>query len=209
MTTIEELKRNVNAVKLELDEELKALKNVTDKIDKNKEAINGVREEQRDVFLAHKKELTTMEECVKQCQIQIGQHHERLNAFETHTRQQNGTLDKLADKIDDVGQEIHNIVTKVDAMDMSIANRINKVERNNISREGVRDKDDASREAELREREGVRDIATRADIERLRADWMSSRITFNWKIIGALGSLAFLFLLVLVSYAFHVFAFWP
>ena len=209
MTTIEELKRNVNAVKLELDEELKALKNVTDKIDKNKEAINGVREEQRDVFLAHKKELTTMEECVKQCQIQIGQHHERLNAFETHTRQQNGTLDKLADKIDDVGQEIHNIVTKVDAMDMSIANRINKVERNNISREGVRDKEDASREAELREREGVRDIATRADIERLRADWMSSRITFNWKIIGALGSLAFLFLLVLVSYAFHVFAFWP
>ena len=209
MTTIEELKRNVNAVKLELDEELKALKNVTDKIDKNKEAINGVREEQRDVFLAHKKELTTMEECVKQCQIQIGQHHERLNAFETHTRQQNGTLDKLADKIDDVGQEIHNIITKVDAMDMSIANRINKVERNNISREGVRDKEDASREAELREREGVRDIATRADIERLRADWMSSRITFNWKIIGALGSLAFLFLLVLVSYAFHVFAFWP
>ena len=209
MTTIEELKRNVNAVKLELDEELKALKNVTDKIDKNKEAINGVREEQRDVFLAHKKELTTMEECVKQCQIQIGQHHERLNAFETHTRQQNGTLDKLADKIDDVGQEIHNIVTKVDAMDMSIANRINKVERNNISREGVRDKEDASREAELRERGGVRDIATRADIERLRADWMSSRITFNWKIIGALGSLAFLFLLVLVSYAFHVFAFWP
>ena len=209
MTTIEELKRNVNAVKLELDEELKALKNVTDKIDKNKEAINGVREEQRDVFLAHKKELTTMEECVKQCQIQIGQHHERLNAFETHTRQQNGTLDKLADKIDDVGQEIHNIVTKVDAMDMSIANRINKVERNNISREGVLDKEDASREAELREREGVRDIATRADIERLRADWMSSRITFNWKIIGALGSLAFLFLLVLVSYAFHVFAFWP
>ena len=191
MTTIEELKRNVNAVKLELDEELKALKNVTDKIDKNKEAINGVREEQRDVFLAHKKELTTMEECVKQCQIQIGQHHERLNAFETHTRQQNGTLDKLADKIDDVGQEIHNIVTKVDAMDMSIANRINKVERNNISREGVRD------------------IATRADIERLRADWMSSRITFNWKIIGAVSSIAFLFLLVLVSYAFHVFAFWP
>ena len=184
MTTIEELKRNVNAVKLELDEELKALKNVTDKIDKNKEAINGVREEQRDVFLAHKKELTTMEECVKQCQIQIGQHHERLNAFETHTRQQNGTLDKLADKIDDVGQEIHNIVTKVDAMDMSIANRINKVERNNISREGVQDKEDASREAELREREGVRDkedasreaelrecegvrdLATRADIER-------------------------------------------
>ena len=209
MTTIEELKRNVNAVKLELDEELKALKNVADKIDKNKKAINGVREEQRDVFLAHKKELTTMEECVKQCQIQIGQHHERLNAFETHTRQQNGTLDKLADKIDDVGQEIHNIITKVDAMDMSIANRINKVERNNISREGVRDKEDASREAELREREGVRDIATRADIERLRADWMSSRITFNWKIIGALGSLAFLFLLVLVSYAFHVFAFWP
>ena len=209
MTTIEELKRNVNAVKLELDEELKALKNVTDKIDKNKEAINGVREEQRDVFLAHKKELTTMEECVKQCQIQIGQHHERLNAFETHTRQQNGTLDKLADKIDDVGQEIHNIVTKVDAMDMSIANRINKVERNNISREGVQDKEDASREAELREREGVRDLAMRADIERLRADWMSSRITFNWKIIGALGSLAFLFLLVLVSYAFHVFAFWP
>ena len=209
MTTIEELKRNVNAVKLELDEELKALKNVTDKIDKNKEAINGVREEQRDVFLAHKKELTTMEECVKQCQIQIGQHHERLNAFETHTRQQNGTLDKLADKIDDVGQEIHNIVTKVDAMDMSIANRINKVERNNISREGVRDKEDASREAELREREGVRDIATRADIERLRADWMSSRITFNWKIIGAVSSITFLFLLVLVSYAFHVFAFWP
>ena len=209
MTTIEELKINVNAVKLELDEELKALKNVTDKIDKNKEAINGVREEQRDVFLAHKKELTTMEECVKQCQIQIGQHHERLNAFETHTRQQNGTLDKLADKIDDVGQEIHNIVTKVDAMDMSIANRINKVERNNISREGVRDKEDASREAELREREGVRDIATRADIERLRADWMSSRITFNWKIIGAVSSIAFLFLLVLVSYAFHVFAFWP
>ena len=209
MTTIEELKRNVNAVKLELDEELKALKNVADKIDKNKKAINGVREEQRDVFLAHKKELTTMEECVKQCQIQIGQHHERLNAFETHTRQQNGTLDKLADKIDDVGQEIHNIITKVDAMDMSIANRINKVERNNISREGVRDKEDASREAELREREGVRDLATRADIERLRADWMSSRITFNWKIIGALGSLAFLFLLVLVSYAFHVFAFWP
>ena len=209
MTTIEELKRNVNAVKLELDEELKALKNVTDKIDKNKEAINGVREEQRDVFLAHKKELTTMEECVKQCQIQIGQHHERLNAFETHTRQQNGTLDKLADKIDDVGQEIHNIITKVDAMDMSIANRINKVERNNISREGVRDKEDASREAELREREGVRDIATRADIERLRADWMSSRITFNWKIIGAVSSITFLFLLVLVSYAFHVFAFWP
>ena len=209
MTTIEELKRNVNAVKLELDEELKALKNVTDKIDKNKEAINGVREEQRDVFLAHKKELTTMEECVKQCQIQIGQHHERLNAFETHTRQQNGTLDKLADKIDDVGQEIHNIITKVDAMDMSIANRINKVERNNISREGVRDKEDASREAELREREGVRDLATRADIERLRADWMSSRITFNWKIIGAVSSITFLFLLVLVSYAFHVFAFWP
>ena len=209
MTTIEELKRNINAVKLELDEELKALKNVTDKIDKNKEAINGVREEQRDVFLAHKKELTTMEECVKQCQIQIGQHHERLNAFETHTRQQNGTLDKLADKIDDVGQEIHNIVTKVDAMDMSIANRINKVERNNISREGVQDKEDASREAELREREGVRDIATRADIERLRADWMSSRITFNWKIIGAVSSITFLFLLVLVSYAFHVFAFWP
>jgi len=209
VTTIEELKRNVNAVKLELDEELKALKNVTDKIDKNKEAINGVREEQRDVFLAHKKELTTMEECVKQCQIQIGQHHERLNAFETHTRQQNGTLDKLADKIDDVGQEIHNIITKVDAMDMSIANRINKVERNNISREGVRDKEDASREAELREREGVRDIATRADIERLRADWMSSRITFNWKIIGAVSSITFLFLLVLVSYAFHVFAFWP
>ena len=209
MTTIEELKRNVNAVKLELDEELKALKNVADKIDKNKEAINGVREEQRDVFLAHKKELTTMEECVKQCQIQIGQHHERLNAFETHTRQQNGTLDKLADKIDDVGQEIHNIVTKVDAMDMSIANRINKVERNNISREGVRDKEDASREAELRECECARDLATRADIERLRADWMSSRITFNWKIIGAVSSIAFLFLLVLVSYAFHVFAFWP
>ena len=206
---MDELKRSVNAVKLELDEELKKINGVSAKLDKNLSLIDDVREEQKHVFTAHKQELDSMEECVKHCQIQIAQHDERLKAYETNSTRQNGNLDKLSDNIGDVAHSVNEIVKKVDAMDTSIANRMNEIERNGIKRESSADIDTRDREAAWVKSSDARTDADRTTaagaVDDLRSEWLRSRITFNWKLIGALGSLAFLFILVFISYSFHVF----
>jgi predicted nucleic acid-binding Zn-ribbon protein len=192
---MEDLKKDVRAVKTELDAELKKIDDVNSKLE-------SIRDEQKHVSLVHKEELSTMEDCVKQCQISIGQHNERLRAYEANSIRQNGILNKLDEKIDDLGTDIHGIVTKVDAMDLNIANRMNSIERNGIKRESAAEKARLASDAATR-------IATIEDIGELRAEFIKQNATdsstFHWKIIGALSSLAFLFILVFISYSFHVF----
>ena len=201
----------------------------------------------------HRKELDDMGTWVKTCQVSIGQHDERLRAYEENSKRQNGTLDKLSDDIESVAHGVNDIVKKVDAMDLSIANRENQIERNGIKRDNeadiaVRDRADA-REVHIREEVGVLK-ATVAEMRRLGAARMAEiervalksaaeheqcaidriakareesgdeiaalRVEFikqhseaqsnlQWKIIAALSSLAFLFILVFISYSFHVF----
>jgi chromosome segregation ATPase len=201
----------------------------------------------------HRKELTTMEECTKQCQISIGQHDERLRAYEENSKRQNGTLDKLSEDIDSVAHGVNDIVKKVDAMDTSIANRVNEIERNGIKR-------DATSDIAVRERADTREVHIRAEVDNLTKEIAevkrlggarmaeierialksaaeheqcaidriaaareesgdeiaALRVEFikqqseamsniQWKIIAALSSLAFLFILVFISYSFHVF----
>ena len=135
----------------------------------------------------HRTEITNIEGDLKDCQITVGQHDERLRAYEANSIRQNGTLEKLDCKIDDVSDTVHEIIKKVDAMSLSIANRMNQIERNGIKR----DTDD---QITVMEREAARD-----------KKYLKDRITFDWKLIGALSSLALLFILVFISYSFHVF----
>ena len=199
---MEDLKKDVKAVKTELDAELKKINGVNSSLEKNRVLIESIRDEQKHISLVHKEELRTMETCVKQCQISIGQHDERLKAYEANSIRQNGILNTLDGKIDDLGTDIHGIVTKVDAMDLNIANRMNSIERNGIKRESAAEKARLASDAATR-------IATTEDLGELRAEFIKQNATdsstFHWKIIGALSSLAFLFILVFISYSFHVF----
>ena len=193
---MEDLKKDVKAVKTELDAELKKINGVNSKLEQNTTLIESIRDEQKHVSLVHKEELSAMETCVKQCQISIGQHDERLKAYEANSIRQNGILNKLDEKIDDLGTDIHGIVTKVDAMDLNIANRMNSIERNGIKRESAAEKARLASDAATR-------IATTEDLGDLRAEFIKQNATdsstFHWKIIGALSSLAFLFILVFIS----------
>lgn len=201
----------------------------------------------------HRKELDDMGSWVKTCQISIGQHDERLRAYEKNSNRQNGALSKLSDDIESVARGVNDIVKKVDAMDTSIANRENQIERNGIKRDNdadvaVRDRADA-REAHIRDEVGTlkAEVAEMkrmgsermAEIERvalasaaehekcaidriaaareesgneiaaLRVEFIKQQSeatsTLLWKIIAALSSIAFLFILVFISYSFHVF----
>ena len=111
----------------------------------------------------HRKELDEMGSWVKTCQISIGQHDERLRAYEENSKRQNGTLDKLSSDIDGVTQGIARIFKKVDAMDLSIANRINEIERNGIKR-------DAQSDASVRERADARELHIRKDVDALEKE---------------------------------------
>jgi len=199
---MEDLKGDVKAVKTELDAELKKINEFSSKLEKSTSLIESIRDEQKHVSLVHKEELGAVENCVKQCQISIGQHDERLKAYEANSIRQNGILNKLDEKIDELGTDIHGIVTKVDAMDLNIANRMNSIERNGIKRESATEKARLASDAATR-------IATTEDIGELRAEFIKQNAVetsaLHWKIIGALSSLAFLFILVFISYSFHVF----
>ena len=136
---MEDLKKDVKAVKTELDAELKKINGVNSSLEKNRVLIESIRDEQKHISLVHKEELRTMEDCVKQCQISIGQHDERLKAYEANSIRQNGILNTLDGKIDDVGGDIHNIVSKVDAFSLSMASKFAETERTAIAREATRD----------------------------------------------------------------------
>lgn len=118
-------------------------------------------------------ELDKMEECIKECQLAIAKHEERFAAIQDNMKRQNGLLG-------DVKDVVENIVKKVDAMGLSIANRINEIERSSIHRDTVSN------------------IATKEDIERFKTDILQTQLanqkTLLWKIIGtvcAVGLVAF------------------
>ena len=202
---MEELKKSVAAVKREIDDELTKINSVASKLDKNLEHIDDIREEQKHVFLAHKQELDSMEECVKYCQIQIAQHDVRLKVYEANSIRQNGTLDKLDSNISEVVHGVNEIAKKVDAMDMSIANRINSVERSVIQRETDKALEDAAVRAKMRENKNKRDNAVDARFDEMRVAFLKDRIAFNWKIITAISMIAFFFLIVSVTILTHTF----
>jgi chromosome segregation ATPase len=101
----------------------------------------------------HRTELNEINTGVNTCQIAIGQHDERLRAYETNSKRQNGMLD-------DVAHGINELVKKVDAMDISIANRENQIERNGIGR-------DVESDTAVRERADNREVHIRAEIAEL------------------------------------------
>jgi chromosome segregation ATPase len=195
---MDELKKSVLEVKKELDDELQKINGVSAKLDKNLSLIDDVREEQKHVFLAHKQELDSMEGCVKYCQIQIAQHDERLKSYEANSNRQNGSLQKLSNIIDDVAHGVNEIVKKVNAMDTSIANRMNQIERNGIKRETAHDKS-ADEKLNLAKEKADKDV------DDLRAEWLKSRIAFNWKLVTAIGTFAFLLLVVIITIETHTF----
>ena len=228
---MDELKKNLKEVKDELDKELDKINDVNIRLDKNAALIKGVRDEQRHVSTVHKEELDSMEECVKQCQISIAQHDERLKAYEANSIRQNGTLEKLSNNIVEVGHGVNEISKKVDAMDMSIANRMSLIERNGIGR-------DNADELAVRDRESVRDKSRDADIstlskkiddysrngaaklaelertalvdkEAMRVEFIKSsseaRSLLMWKIISGISAIAFLFFVVIITIITHTF----
>jgi hypothetical protein len=213
---MEDLKKDVKAVKTELDSELKKINGVNSKLEQNITLIESIRDEQKHATLAQKVELDAMEACVKQCQISIGQHDERLKAYEANSIRQNGILNTLDGKIDGVGDDIHNIVTKVDAFSLSMTSKFAETERTAIARESTRDAhlltalasvDEKTLAALERADEKTLAAKERADekVETLRVEVLHDKIRFNWKIIGAFASFAFLCILVFISYSFHVF----
>ena len=146
----------------------------------------------------HREELNDVQECMKNCQISIGQHDERLHAEEENRKRQNGLLAELT-------HGIGKVTNKVDALSLEVANRFSEFERNAIARDLERDRAIAKALSEANTALVIAKEKADADVDALRAEWLRSRITFNWKIIGALGSIAFLFILVFISYSFHVF----
>ena len=143
----------------------------------------------------HRKELDCMQEGVKECQITIAQHGERLNAEAENMKRQNGLLEELSHGINTVNK-------KLDALTLSGANRINELARTFT-------KQAADIERSSLERDAATNLVTKEDIETLRVDFLKqhteAQSTLQWKIIAALSSIAFLFILVFISYSFHVF----
>jgi len=192
---MEEIKRDIKEVQKELHEEL--------------QLITKLHEDQKQVTRVQKEEIDRIETCVNENIIEVAKHDVRLATIEGRMSKQNGLLDKMDGKIDDVAHGIDVVVKKVDAMGVNLANRMNGIERNGIKREAEHEKcaDDkitAAKEVADDKIAAAKEKADR-DVADLRAEWLRSRIAFNWKIIGALASLAFLFILVFVSYSFHVF----
>jgi hypothetical protein len=157
----------------------------------------------------HRKELDVMAECVKECQISNAQHEERLKAAENYRKKQNGILESLE-------HGIHHIGKQVDVLSLSMANRFGEMERGAITRETERDRSIAASriladakvaKALLEADEKITEAKEKADddINKLRVEVLNRRIFLNWKIIGAVSSITFLFILVFISYSFHVF----
>jgi predicted nucleic acid-binding Zn-ribbon protein len=201
---MEELKIDIkNAVKNEYDEEQKKLNGLKSDVAVNKDLISKMIGEQKQVTRVQRSEIDKMEACISSCQISIAQHDERLKAYEDNAKRQNGVLDKLNDTIDDVGRGISTITKKVDAMHVSITNRIAEVERTTIAREAEYAGSTIDRIA-LRKEQVDKDIeALRVEIyTKEKADnaaHAESQKLFYWKLIGAVSAIAFLFLLIIFT----------
>jgi hypothetical protein len=157
----------------------------------------------------HREELTDLEKCVKTCEVSIAQHDERIKAGEEYRKKQNGILESLE-------HGIHHIGKQVDVLSLSMANRFGEMERGAITRETERDRSIAASriladakvaKALLEADEKITEAKEKADddINKLRVEVLNRRIFLNWKIIGAVSSITFLFILVFISYSFHVF----
>jgi hypothetical protein len=161
----------------------------------------------------HRKELDVMAECVKECQISNAQHEERLKAAENYRKKQNGLLESLNHDIGHVGK-------KVDALSLNLANRFSELERTTIHREAGRDASIATAlaladtkvaKALLDADEKIVEAKEKADadVDKLRVEFLQTRITFNWKIIGAIGSIAFILFIVVLTLALHLYGALP
>jgi hypothetical protein len=186
---MEELKRSVSEVKKELDEEL--------------QLIMILHEDQKKVTRVQREKIDEMDKCIDDCKISITQHAERLKAYDDYAKRQNGLLQSL-------NTGIATITKKVDAFSLSMASRFAETERTAIAREATRDahilsavaraddKITAAKEAADEKILAAKEKADK-DVDSLRAEWLHSRIAFNWKLIGAVGAIAFLFLLVIIT----------
>jgi chromosome segregation ATPase len=210
---MEELKRDVREVKTELDDELKRLNGLKDAVEANKDLIAKIHNETKQVTVVQRKEIDTMEECVKACQITIAQHDERLKAFENHAKRQNGLLEELA-------HGIGTVTKKVDAVSLEIANRFSAYERHAVSRDTERDTAVAKALAEANANvakalaEANLNIVTAkekadTDVDELRAEFIQEKLAFNWKIIAATSTIAFFLFIVILTVSLHIFGALP
>lgn len=137
-----------------------------------------------------------IEEAITQCQIAVAQHGEQIKAISDNMKRQNGLLD-------DVKDGVATVVKKLDAVGISLANRINEIERSSIHR-------DVETESGSVRRDTASDIATNEDIETLKQELLKSRITDQrtlfWKVVGAISAIAVVvFSVILTFFMTHTF----
>jgi len=129
------------------------------------------------------------------CQVAIGQHEERLKALQDNMKRQNGLLD-------DVKKGVDTVAKKVDAVGLSLANRINEIERSSIKRDTTAERCSLGRST-------ASDLATTKDIALLREEFLTqqskAQSTLLWKVISAVSAMAFLFFVVILTIMTHTF----
>ena len=192
---MEDLKRAVN-------EEREDIKVVKQDVLDNKSLIEKLYTETKQVTRVQRKEMEYMEECVKACQITIAHHDERLKAFENHAIRQNGLLEDLT-------HGIGTVTKKVDAISLEIANKFSEYERHAITRDVERDAAVAKALSEVNAALVTAKEKADADVDALRAEWLRSRIAFNWKLIAAASTIAFFMFIVILTVSLHIFGALP
>ena len=146
----------------------------------------------------HREELNDVQECMKNCQISIGQHDERLHAEEENRKRQNGLLAELT-------HGIGKVTNKVDALSLEVANRFSEFERNAIARDLERDRAVAKALAEANANIVLAKEKADKDVDDVRTEFLKDRIKLNWKIIGALAAFGFILLIIILTILTHTF----
>lgn len=149
------------------------LKEVSDGVSKNADELYEIKNMQRDAANVQKGEITQLKRELGECAVAIGKHAEEIASFRHHEERQNGALEKIFGKLEDIGTMIYSLSS-------ARTKEVNLIER------------------QLNEKIDIGLAEVNKEVERTRGR--------TWYFIAmALGSVALLFLTVIVTIWTHTF----